>query len=68
MRSVVIALAILLPLALTQDEPRFECPMEGEVITTPIITTVPGVASWEDCGKKVWKTAPTVVSGNIISF
>ena len=43
--AAVALVAILLPLTLA-----FDCPMEYTVITTPIITTVPAVATWEDCG------------------
>ena len=43
--AAVAMVAVLLPLALA-----FDCPMYYEVITTPIITTVPAVATWEDCG------------------
>ena len=43
--AAVALVAVLLPLALA-----FDCPMYYEVITTPIITTVPAVATWEDCG------------------
>merc|ERR1712038_2221722 len=44
--AAVALVAVLLPLALA-----FDCPEEYTVITTPIITTVPAVATWEDCGR-----------------
>jgi len=48
----VIVLAVLLPLVLAQeDQPRYACPEEYAVITGEIVSTVRGVASWEDCGR-----------------
>ena len=57
MKSLVIVVTVLLSLALAQDHPRYSCPEEAVVITGwPIIATVPGVNSWEDCGESLVET------------
>ena len=54
MKSLVVFVAVLLSLALAE---AYSCPEEAVVITGwPIIATVPGVNSWEDCGESLVET------------
>ena len=65
----VIVLAVLLPLALAQeDQPRYACPEEYAVITGEIVSTVTGVASWEDCGESSFLPAAKPAGQYVMHF
>ena len=49
MKSFII-FAVLLPLGLAQDQPRYSCPEEFVTFRGDTISQISGVMSWEDCG------------------
>ena len=56
MKSLVVFVAVLLLSPALAE--AYSCPEEATVITGwPIIATVPGVNSWEDCGESLVETA-----------
>ena len=56
MKTSILVVAFLSSLGLAQDAeqpPRYACPEIDIGFTGNDITMIPGVNSWEDCGKKM---------------
>ena len=49
--KVILLLAVLLSLGVTQDQPRYSCPEYDVDFEGHELAQIPNTESWEDCGK-----------------